>query len=138
MWTEPLWVALGVAIGAALAALSLAVLIGIAIQRAADRRRARRVAADPARVTVEELQLKIDEERGKEAIRLEHEAFVKRTREADRAALAVASSDRSTEKLPAISDDDEAAVRQVPHPRGPGRVRRWVYGPDSPERAEAS
>jgi uncharacterized membrane protein YdbT with pleckstrin-like domain len=138
MWTEPYWVALGVAIAAVLVALALAVLIGIAIQRAADRRRALRVAADPERVTVEELQLKIDEERAKEAIRLAHEDFIQKERAASAAALAVASSNGSTEKFPVVSDDDEPAVRQVPYPRGPGRVRRYVYGSDSTERAEAS
>jgi uncharacterized membrane protein YraQ (UPF0718 family) len=138
MWTGPYWVALGVAIAAVLAALALAVLIGIAIQRAADRRRARRVAADPERLTVEELQLKIDKERAREAIRLAHEAFVKETREADAAALAVASSNTRTETFSAVPTDDEPALRPVPHPRAPHRVRRYIDTPEPTERAEAS
>jgi hypothetical protein len=59
MWTEAFWIALGVVIVVVLSAAAAAFAIGIAVQRAADRRRARRIAADPDRVTVDDIQAKI-------------------------------------------------------------------------------
>lgn len=131
MWTQAYWIAIGIAVTVAVAIVMAAAVIGTALQRASDRRRARRIAADPDRVTVDEIQAKIAAANREVYERLAMETVIRHDREFDRE-LATAA----TTSIPSVpSEPTPAEDPDVPSPRPPLRARRYLDARASAGRA---